>query len=76
MNRILKFDPPEKKASSLDMESPTSDTSPSCGTNKALWHNMEPYQTFDDILLEKAYVKDKFPQFKNVGKRKTGIPHG
>ena len=46
MSRILKFDQPKQQPSGLATESCTSDTAPSRGTNKTLWHNMEPYETF------------------------------
>ena len=75
MSRILKFDPPKQQSSGLATESRTSDTASFRGTTKTLWHNMEPYETFDDILLAKAYVEDKFPQKainKKINAKKPG----
>ena len=76
MSRKLLFDPPKLTATSSGTVSPNSAKEPSRGTNKTLWHNMDPYEYFYDILLAKSYVEDKFPQFQNTGKRRAQIPHG
>ena len=75
MNRKLIFDPPKLTATSPGTVSPNSAKEPSRGINKTLWHNVDPYETFDDILLAKSFVEDNFPQFQNTGKRRTQIPH-